>query len=848
MKPGPHEPATTASRNAFEELRRRAELLEDLEDLQDADSESLTDDLRAFLQAERQMGDFLGGGDSTDSAAPADADVGDPDRPDTPDTPGELAPGTICGDCRIVRLAGSGGMGEVYEAEDLGLTVSAAPAAATATGRRVALKVLPPWWLGRRARVAESALRRELATLARLRHPGIAAVYRAGVDRAEERSGRALAYLVMEFVDGRPLLQHPPVVAARELAERMRLTLQLGLRLAEAVAASHAARVVHRDLTSGNVLVRADGSLVVVDFGLARLLREDDPDAPRHTVTLTAASGQLDGAGTLGAISPERARGEEAVGTQEDVWAIGVLLYQLLLSRPPVDLAGLPVFEALRRIGERPPAPVRQGAGWISRDLATVVDRCLAFDPGDRYPDAEAVRRELDRVSRGLPPEARPLGPLARGLRTVRRHPLPAAAAAIILLGLLASTAGFARVASVTEAARQQEQDSRRRVFSAANTLLADIESVLATQPVTLPLRMQLAEAVVTYVRTAAPDRSQLTAEEALDLASVLAMLVGVRGEAEIKSSPDDPAIAIIREAIGLLEYAVDTGGIAPERLGRAVRTVHEASWLIGLPVAVVQEFRERRFPPLVTAVLEAAPGQLDGEFVRLRLRMNEANAFRTAGDPGQAIAIFEDVLAELRALRDRLPEDGGIADLTATASSALVQNIFFHRIAGGTRIAEAEAVAAIEDAAIAYRRSGTLESRIRWISGEFWVTVLRSHEGIGEPVEVMETIDARVAAMELLAAELPEFWRPRRNIMVFETYATFVAEWLAIRQPDPEKRRTLLTWGRAYADRLLATTVDRRNRNEALPGADEPMLKVARERIEALDLALAELEAASSG
>jgi hypothetical protein len=70
----------------------------------------------------------------------------------------------------------------------------------------------------------------------------------------------------------------------------------------------------------------------------------------------------------------------------------------------------------------------------------------------------------------------------------------------------------------------------------------------------------------------------------------------------------------------------------------------------------------------------------------------------------------------------------------------------------------------------------------------------------------------------------------------------------LAIRQPDPEKRRTLLTWGRAYADRLLATTVDRQNRNEALPGADEPMLKVARERIEALDLALAELEAASSG
>jgi hypothetical protein len=144
MMIGPREP-DAAMPASFEELRRRAELLEAREASDPASAtEPLTDDLRAFLEAEDRLGDFLGG---------LDPDSADPDAapaPDVPaDTPGELAPGEICGDCRIIRWVGAGGMGEVYEAEDLGLSMSDTPAAAT--GRRVALKVLPQWWLGRRA-------------------------------------------------------------------------------------------------------------------------------------------------------------------------------------------------------------------------------------------------------------------------------------------------------------------------------------------------------------------------------------------------------------------------------------------------------------------------------------------------------------------------------------------------------------------------------------------------------------------------------------------------------------------------------------------------------------------------
>jgi hypothetical protein len=361
---------------------------------------------------------------------------------------------------------------------------------------------------------------------------------------------------------------------------------------------------------------------------------------------------------------------------------------------------------------------------------------------------------------------------------------------------------------------------------------------------VTLPVRMQLAEAVVDYVRTAAPDRTQLTAEEALDLASVLAMLVGVRGEAEIKSNPEDPAIPVIQEAIGLLEYAAGVGGTTPERLGRAIRTVHEATWYIGLPADMVREIREERFPPLVAGVLEADPGQPDAEFIRLRLRLNESNVVRIAGDPLRGIAICEEVLTDLRALRDRMPEDGEIADGTAAASSGLAQSIFFHRQNGGERIPEAEALAAIEDAAIAMERSGAIESRIRRMAGDLWLTVIRAHEGIGDPRELMASMDTLIAKVKTLAAEEPNYWQPRRHVVLYEVYATLVAEWLADREADPELRRSLLLWGRSHGVRLLDTVRERIARDGFYPGIPEADLSFAEGRITALDAALAALPA----
>jgi len=204
--------------------------------MEDPDSTSSAS-VRDLLAIEAAAADFLGGAEPrttvlADTLRSATGRLGEWIDRDA----GILAPGDRCGDCLVVRLIGRGGMGEVYEAEDLGLGLG------DGRGRRVALKVLRNWRPGLRGRAAEALLRREVATLGRLRHPGIATVHRAGIDESADRPGRSMAYLVMELVDGRPLLEH---VAERlavaspdrhEAAVREQAATDLGLRLAEAVA------------------------------------------------------------------------------------------------------------------------------------------------------------------------------------------------------------------------------------------------------------------------------------------------------------------------------------------------------------------------------------------------------------------------------------------------------------------------------------------------------------------------------------------------------------------------------------------------------------------------------------
>lgn len=319
------------------------------------------------------------------------------------------APETIAG-YRIRRVLGEGGMGTVYEAEQ------------SSPRRTVALKVL-------RWHADDEAVRRfqhEAQVLGWLEHPGIARVYEAGLDEAGA-SPSGTPYLVMELVDGRPIDEY-----ATRLGLDLEGRLSLVARVADAVHHAHQKGVVHRDLKPANVLVRDDGEPKVLDFGVARVAR---PDGERDGTMLTRA-GEI--VGTLGYMSPEQLSGDPSqVDTRADVYSLGVLAYELLSGRRPVDTGGVSLQEAMRRVAEQAPTPLGTALPGAPTDAATIVHKAIAKDKERRYPSAAALADDLRRFLRHEPIVARAPSRAYVALRFMRRHRAATCGAAATLVALV---------------------------------------------------------------------------------------------------------------------------------------------------------------------------------------------------------------------------------------------------------------------------------------------------------------------------------------------------------------------------------------------------------------------------
>jgi eukaryotic-like serine/threonine-protein kinase len=303
------------------------------------------------------------------------------------------APSKI-GPYRVLRTLGHGGMGSVYlgEHEDSDLD------------RRVALKVL------RTARHDPDLLRRfrnERRILGALQHANIATLYEAG----STEDGQP--YVAMEFVDGKDLMSH----AEAEKLD-MHARLRLFVKVCRAVAHAHRALVVHRDLKPSNVLVTTTGEPKLLDFGIAKLL-----DAPDDETAVVTRTGHV--MLTPEYSSPEQVR-SEAITTSTDVYALGVLLYELLTGQRAQPHAGTSMQELLSVVCERtPPAAssaVRRGAitvpgrpesrtRWsrqLEGDLDTILTTAMQKEPARRYQSAAALAEDLEHHLRGLPVQARP--------------------------------------------------------------------------------------------------------------------------------------------------------------------------------------------------------------------------------------------------------------------------------------------------------------------------------------------------------------------------------------------------------------------------------------------------------
>ena len=282
-----------------------------------------------------------------------------------------LAPGARLGAYEILALVGTGGMGEIYRARD------------TTLGRDVALKILPELFAADPDRLARFT--REAQTLAALNHPNIAHIY--GLDRQETTDRPALSFIVMELVDGEDLAQR---IASGPIPLDEALTI--AKQLADALEAAHDHGIVHRDLKPANIKVRLDGTVKVLDFGLAKAMEPPGgPTALSMSPTLTSPVGMTIAGvilGTAAYMAPEQAKGKP-VDKRADIWAFGVVLYEMLAGR--ALFAADSVAETIGLVVTREPDWAVLPAQTPKR-VEALIRRCLTKDPRERLRDIGEAR------------------------------------------------------------------------------------------------------------------------------------------------------------------------------------------------------------------------------------------------------------------------------------------------------------------------------------------------------------------------------------------------------------------------------------------------------------------------
>ena len=336
----------------------------------DAD-EALRHEVEGLLAAEDSAGSFMSG-DAMEDAA----------RLLAQEQTGALV-GQAFGHYRILKLLGQGGMGEVYLAEDMRLK------------RKVALKLLPAYFMISRDRVKR--FEQEARAISALNHPNIVTIHEIG--RLND-----VNFIVTEFIDGQTL---------REIMSERRMdvleVLDLTVQIANALTAAHAAGIIHRDIKPENLMVRSDGYVKVLDFGLAKLAEGEAvnslTEAPTRIVATTQPGLVM---GSTSYMSPEQARAE-TVDERTDIWSLGVVLYEMLTGRAPFD--GATPSHVIVSILEKEPPQLREYLTPPVEALEEIIRRVFRKNRDERYrtakdltADLRAVKQELEHSGNGTRP------------------------------------------------------------------------------------------------------------------------------------------------------------------------------------------------------------------------------------------------------------------------------------------------------------------------------------------------------------------------------------------------------------------------------------------------------------
>ncbi len=581
-----------------------------------------------------------------------------------------LAPGVRLGPWRIGALIGRGGAGEVYAGER----------ADGAFEQRVAIKVLQP---GAAAQLDRFHAERRI--LARLEHPGIARL----LDGGTVADGRP--YAAIEYVEGRPLVDH-----CREHGCDLHERLRLFGEVCAAVAHAHRNLVIHRDLKPGNILVGADGPVKLLDFGIAKLL-----DAR------AAADADAAGEVTRAPLTPDYAAPEQLTGepvtTATDVYALGVLLFELLTGTRPWRSGDLPVASAVRLLLEQEAPPASRAAqesrGFdpqvparlLKGDLDAIIAKCLRKEPERRYDSVAALWEDVERHLRHEPVRAREGARLYVLGRLLRRHRWAAAAVAAVFLSLAAGLAAFAWQAHQAAVERDHARRAASREEAVREYLTRMFRTSLA-EPAAAPLTAKAmldrsAQRVLVEYR----DQPQLAGKVVETLADLYGALGDIEGEAPLLEGflaaagpeADPQSVALARQKLANIELVRGRPDRAAPLLAQA-----EAFWQRD-----PERYREQR---------------LEGLFVRGLLQ-------RAQGNLAGSIATYQDAIRERTELSGHANREtanlyNSLA-ITLTAANRLDEALAAHREALGIyrELGQGEDL----DALVLLGNIGTLELRV---------------------------------------------------------------------------------------------------------------------------------------
>lgn len=541
--------------------------------------------------------------------------------------------GEFAGDPRIGRqigpyviraLLGRGGMGAVYRAErnEGGFT------------QTVALKLL-------RATDPDNTLAlrrfaRERQILVRLQHPHIARFLDGGV------SDDGQPWYAMELVDGATLLRH-----VERLATPLPARLQLFMQVCDAVQFAHQNLVLHRDLKPANILVDAQGDVKLLDFGIAKLL-QDEADPGTHEVTRTEHR-----AFTPDYAAPEQISGQ-AVSTATDLYALGVILFELLTGRRPFKSGAVPGRgSATIDTNAEPPSRALARAGGERRrvtalrgDLDTIALTCLQAEPARRYASAAALKRDLERHLAGLPIEARPDAFSYRSAKFLRRHRYAVTAGVIFALALLVTT-----IFSVQQAQRAQRESLRATQL--AESLQRERDAALDDARRQETLR----EHFIAVLNRATESGESIAPEQLLALAGD-EHLLGTFGDSDMQTA--------LRLALVDLFAQRDEWQRVVELLDQLEPAIADKAGRVQASAAAYRAFAAIRLGKLgdaevaiERAELAMTPEQRGGGMLPAELQMARAQLARSRGDLAGAVVAAREASARA---------------LVATDASALAQ------------------------------------------------------------------------------------------------------------------------------------------------------------------------------